>query len=136
MFRFMLCHLYELGVDNEQAYAAILERAIGSPQFRFDWWLRSRSPLDIQRRCQTLIGLVEREMMAAKEQQQKARTGRPLSISATTTPTPSTSSKKRPRHEPQSEASPAKSKKKAKKASTSRQVTASPQRSTKKASKT
>ncbi|GAV00283.1 hypothetical protein RvY_11157 [Ramazzottius varieornatus] len=136
--RFMLCHLYELGVDNEQAYATILERAIASPQFRFDWWLRSRSPVDIQRRCQTLIGLVEREMMAAKEQQQKARTGRPLNIGATPTSTPtlSTSSKKRPREEPQSEASPAKSKKKAKKASTSRQVTASPQRSSKKASKT
>ncbi|OQV11664.1 SWI/SNF-related matrix-associated actin-dependent regulator of chromatin subfamily A member 5 [Hypsibius exemplaris] len=71
--RFLLCHLYRLGVDNEKAFGEILELACQAPQFRFDWWLRSRSPADIQRRCHTLITLVEKEMTASKEEAKRER---------------------------------------------------------------
>jgi SWI/SNF-related matrix-associated actin-dependent regulator of chromatin subfamily A member 5 len=54
-------------VDNDKAYSEMLEVACQSSQFRFDWWLRSRSAADLQRRCHTLIGLVEKEMASLKE---------------------------------------------------------------------
>lgn len=66
------------------AYANILELACQTPQFRFDWWLRSRSVLDIQRRCHTLIGLVEKEMASLKEaKQEQEKRGRKLGLTTT-----------------------------------------------------
>lgn len=32
------------------------------PQFRFDWYIKSRTSTELQRRCNTLIGLIEKEM--------------------------------------------------------------------------
>lgn len=31
------------------------------PVFRFDWFFESRSPQDLQRRCNTLLGMIEKE---------------------------------------------------------------------------
>lgn len=32
-----------------------------APQFRFDWFIKSRTAMELQRRCNTLITLIERE---------------------------------------------------------------------------
>lgn len=32
------------------------------PAFRFDWFIKSRTPIEIGRRCTTLIALVDKEM--------------------------------------------------------------------------
>lgn len=41
-----------------------------APQFRFNWFLKGRTAIELQRRCNTLITLVEREY---QEQEEKDR---------------------------------------------------------------
>ena len=38
-----------------------------APQFRFDWFLKSRTSTELQRRCNTLITLIERENQEFEE---------------------------------------------------------------------
>ena len=94
-FRFMICHLHRIGIDNEKAYDDIAELSRKAPQFRFDWWIRSRTAVDIQRRCNTLVGLIEREVLGDEEKNKK-RGPRllPASAPAKTTVTPQTSTRK------------------------------------------
>ena len=33
-----------------------------SPAFRFDWFIKSRTATELQRRCSTLIALIEKEL--------------------------------------------------------------------------
>lgn len=50
-----------------------------SPQFRFDWFLKSRTALELQRRCNTLITLIERENLELEEKERlekKKKTGK------------------------------------------------------------
>lgn len=44
-----------------------------SPQFRFDWFLKSRTALELQRRCNTLITLIERENQELEEKERQER---------------------------------------------------------------
>uniref|UniRef100_A0A915MIE9 Uncharacterized protein n=1 Tax=Meloidogyne javanica TaxID=6303 RepID=A0A915MIE9_MELJA len=60
--RFLLFHLYELGFDNENVYDELRQKIRCAPQFRFDWFIRSRTTMEIQRRCNILISLIEKEM--------------------------------------------------------------------------
>lgn len=48
-------------------FAHIFDRS--SPQFRFDWFLKSRTALELQRRCNTLITLIERENQELEEKE-------------------------------------------------------------------
>lgn len=60
-----------------------------SPQFRFDWFLKSRTALELQRRCNTLITLIERENLELEEkerQEKKKKTGKGTGTPATGTP--------------------------------------------------
>lgn len=43
-----------------------------APQFRFDWFLKSRTALELQRRCNTLITLIERENQEIEEKERAA----------------------------------------------------------------
>jgi hypothetical protein len=36
--------------------------------FRFDWFIRSRTAMELQRRCNTLISLIEKEIQESEEQ--------------------------------------------------------------------
>lgn len=50
-----------------------------SPQFRFDWFLKSRKAAELQRRCNTLIMLIERENQELEEKERlekKKKTGK------------------------------------------------------------
>lgn len=40
-----------------------------APQFRFDWFLKSRTAMELQRRCNTLITLIEREVQEWEEKE-------------------------------------------------------------------
>lgn len=44
-----------------------------SPQFRFDWFLKSRTAMELQRRCNTLITLIERENQELEEKERAER---------------------------------------------------------------
>lgn len=40
-----------------------------APQFRFDWFIKSRTAMELQRRCNTLITLIERENQELEEKE-------------------------------------------------------------------
>lgn len=44
-----------------------------SPQFRFDWFIKSRTALELQRRCNTLITLIERENLELEEKERQEK---------------------------------------------------------------
>ena len=59
--RFLLVMLDRYGVDAEGIYEKIRDEIRESPLFRFDWFFLSRTPLEISRRCATLLTTVSRE---------------------------------------------------------------------------
>merc|ERR1711973_850297 len=48
--------------DKENVYEELRAAVRSAPQFRFDWFLKSRTAMELQRRCNTLITLIEREV--------------------------------------------------------------------------
>ncbi|XP_055382405.1 chromatin-remodeling complex ATPase chain Iswi [Condylostylus longicornis] len=73
--RFLVCMLHKLGFDKENVYEELKACIRASPQFRFDWFLKSRTAVELQRRCNTLITLIERENqeLEEKERQEKKK---------------------------------------------------------------
>ncbi|KAJ6627766.1 Chromatin-remodeling complex ATPase chain Iswi [Pseudolycoriella hygida] len=65
--RFLVCILHKLGFDKENVYEELRSAVRYAPQFRFDWFLKSRTALELQRRCNTLITLIERENLEIEE---------------------------------------------------------------------
>merc|ERR1712061_494927 len=59
--RFLVCMLHKLGFDKENVYEELRAAVRNAPQFRFDWFIKSRTAMELQRRCNTLITLIERE---------------------------------------------------------------------------
>ena len=60
-----LCMIQRLGYGNwEELRVAIRQ----SHLFKFDWFLKSRQPPELARRCDTLIRLVEKENAELQEQ--------------------------------------------------------------------
>ncbi|KAF2840227.1 putative SNF2 family helicase/ATPase [Patellaria atrata CBS 101060] len=59
--RFLLVMLDKYGVDTEGIYDKIRDEIRESPLFRFDWFFLSRTPVEISRRCTTLLTTVARE---------------------------------------------------------------------------
>lgn len=64
----MLCKLNEYGLDTEDVYDLIREAVRCAPQFRLDWFIRSRTAAELHQRANTLLTLVEKEMGAEAEQ--------------------------------------------------------------------
>lgn len=65
--------LHKLGFDKENVYDEIRTAVRDAPQFRFDWFIKSRTALDIQRRCNTLITLIEKENQELEEREEEER---------------------------------------------------------------
>ncbi|KAL8782588.1 MAG: hypothetical protein Q9213_005266 [Squamulea squamosa] len=63
--RFLLVMLDRLGVDGEGIHERIRDEIRESPLFRFDWFFLSRTPVEISRRCTTLLTTVAREFETA-----------------------------------------------------------------------
>ncbi|KAI0987163.1 hypothetical protein GJ496_010235, partial [Pomphorhynchus laevis] len=59
--RYLICMLHKLGFDKENVFDELRAYLRMSPQFRFDWYIKSRTAAELQRRCNTLITLIERE---------------------------------------------------------------------------
>ncbi|KAI1938698.1 chromatin remodeling complex Adenosinetriphosphatase [Ophidiomyces ophidiicola] len=59
--RFLLVMLDRHGVDGDGLYEKIREEIRESPLFRFDWFFLSRTPVEISRRCTTLLNTVAKE---------------------------------------------------------------------------
>jgi SWI/SNF-related matrix-associated actin-dependent regulator of chromatin subfamily A member 5 len=59
--RFLLVLLDKFGVDSEGIYDRIRDEIRESPLFRFDWFFLSRTPIEISRRCNTLLTTIVKE---------------------------------------------------------------------------
>merc|ERR1711953_877503 len=71
--RFLVCMLHKLGFDKENVYEELRSTVRNSPQFRFDWFIKSRTAMELQRRCNTLIMLIEKEMNEIEEREKNER---------------------------------------------------------------
>lgn len=77
--RFLVCMLHKLGFDKENVYEELRAAVRSAPMFRFDWFLKSRTASELQRRCNTLITLIERENQELEEKERaekKKKTGK------------------------------------------------------------
>ncbi|KAJ7050499.1 SNF2 family N-terminal domain-containing protein [Mycena amicta] len=102
--RYLLCRLYFYGMQTEDVYERIKRDITEFPVFRFDWFFKSRTPQELQRRCNTLLGMIEKEaeVRQAEEARAKGSKGKKRTIdevkkeSRPSTPSGSSSTAKRP----------------------------------------
>ena len=73
--RYLLCRLNHYGMTADDVYERIKKDITEFPVFRFDWFFKSRSPQELQRRCNTLLGMIEKEAEVAKEAEIKNKGG-------------------------------------------------------------
>ena len=66
--RFLVCMMHQLGHGNWDALKLEVRKAWN---FRFDWYIKSRTPQELGRRCDTLVKLIEKEVNARKRKRQK-----------------------------------------------------------------
>ncbi|KAH8104403.1 slide-domain-containing protein [Phellopilus nigrolimitatus] len=69
--RNLLCRLHQYGLKADDVYERIKKDITELPVFRFDWFFKSRTPQELQCRCNTLLGLIKKE--AEQEQQGEAK---------------------------------------------------------------
>ena len=48
--RFLVCMLHKLGFDRDLVYEELRAAVRSAPQFRFDWFIKSRTAMELQRR--------------------------------------------------------------------------------------
>lgn len=73
--RYLLCRLFHYGMQTEDVYERIKKDITEFPVFRFDWFFKSRTPQELQRRCNTLLTMIEKE--AELEAQEEAAKKQP-----------------------------------------------------------
>uniref|UniRef100_A0A8C5QJK1 SNF2 related chromatin remodeling ATPase 1 n=1 Tax=Leptobrachium leishanense TaxID=445787 RepID=A0A8C5QJK1_9ANUR len=81
--RFLICMLHKMGFDKENVYEELRQCVRNAPQFRFDWFIKSRTAMELQRRCNTLISLIEKENFEIEEKERaekKKRTPKSASL--------------------------------------------------------
>ncbi|KXN66136.1 Smarca5 protein [Conidiobolus coronatus NRRL 28638] len=59
--RFLVIKLAEFGFGNEDVYERIRDSIRSSDLFRFNWFIKSRTSQEINRRCNTLVTLLSRD---------------------------------------------------------------------------
>ncbi|TFY80491.1 hypothetical protein EWM64_g3519 [Hericium alpestre] len=65
--RYLLCRLNYYGMRADDVYERIKKDISEFPVFRFDWFFKSRSTQELQRRCNTLLGMIEKEAEGKEE---------------------------------------------------------------------
>ncbi|KAF9031921.1 SNF2 family N-terminal domain-containing protein [Panaeolus papilionaceus] len=71
--RYLLCRLNHYGMQLDDVYERIKRDITEFPVFRFDWFFKSRSPQELQRRCNTLLGMIEKEEETRASEEAKSR---------------------------------------------------------------
>ncbi|KAG8942747.1 hypothetical protein FRC04_003517 [Tulasnella sp. 424] len=59
--RYLLCRLAYYGLESDEVFEKIKRDICEFPVFRFDWFLKSRTPQEIGRRCTTLLTMISKE---------------------------------------------------------------------------
>jgi len=54
-------------------YERVKQDIFKFPVFRFDWFFKSRSTQELQRGCNTLLGMIEKEAEALAQQEGKSK---------------------------------------------------------------
>lgn len=88
--RFLVCMLEHIGFESDNCYERLRREVRNSPAFRFDWFIKSRTSQELQRRCGTLIQLIEKENEELEEQAKTKKKGQKRK-----TETPASGSKKK-----------------------------------------
>lgn len=71
--RYLLCRLHHYGMQSDDVYERIRKDISEFPVFRFDWFFKSRSVQELQRRCNTLLGMIEKEAEETASASTKAK---------------------------------------------------------------
>jgi SWI/SNF-related matrix-associated actin-dependent regulator of chromatin subfamily A member 5 len=71
--RYLLCRLNYYGMRADDVYERIKKDITEFPVFRFDWFFKSRSPQELQRRCNTLLGMIEKEAEGKQQEDTKTK---------------------------------------------------------------
>ncbi|KAF8879544.1 SNF2 family N-terminal domain-containing protein [Gymnopilus junonius] len=71
--RYLLCRLFHYGMQADDVYERIKKDISEFPVFRFDWFFKSRSQQELQRRCNTLLGMIEKEEETRLSEEAKLR---------------------------------------------------------------
>lgn len=71
--RYLLVSLERIGYGTEDVHEKIRQECRNSPLFRFDWFMKSRTSVEIGRRCNTLISLIAKETDDADEKEHEDR---------------------------------------------------------------
>lgn len=69
--RFLLVMLEHYGYGSDNVYDSIRQDIKNSPLFQFDWFMKSRTSQEIARRCNTLVGLIQKENTDVEEENKK-----------------------------------------------------------------
>ncbi|SAM03058.1 hypothetical protein [Absidia glauca] len=69
--RFLLVMLEHYGYGSDNVYDNIRLDIKNSPLFRFDWFMKSRTSQELSRRCNTLVGLIQKENSEVEEENKK-----------------------------------------------------------------
>ncbi|KAG1729586.1 SNF2 family N-terminal domain-containing protein [Suillus lakei] len=73
--RYLLCRLNHYGMGADDIYERIKKDIMEFPVFRFDWFFKSRTPQELQRRCNTLLGMIEKEAEVRQAEEVKPKGG-------------------------------------------------------------
>jgi SWI/SNF-related matrix-associated actin-dependent regulator of chromatin subfamily A member 5 len=71
--RYLLCRLSHYGMQTEDVYDQTKKDITEFPVFRFDWFFKSQSPQEVQRRCNTPLSMIEKEAELKQQEDAKAK---------------------------------------------------------------
>lgn len=60
--RYLVVQMHRFGLESPTLFEQIRDAIRESPMFRFDWFFLSRTPLELSRRCSTLLTSISREL--------------------------------------------------------------------------
>lgn len=73
--RYLLCRLNHYGMRADDLYECIKKDIMEFPVFRFDWFFKSRTIQELQRRCNTLLTMIEKEAEVRQAEEVKPKGG-------------------------------------------------------------
>ena len=69
--QYLLCCLWHYGMHMDDVYERIKKDITEFPVFRLDWFFRS--PRELQRRCNSLLGMIEKEAALRQSEEAKSK---------------------------------------------------------------
>ncbi|ORX45511.1 hypothetical protein DM01DRAFT_1340018 [Hesseltinella vesiculosa] len=69
--RYLLIMLQHYGYNSDNVYERIQQDIKNYPNFQMDWFIKSRTPQELARRCNTLISLLQKDQTDDDEEKKK-----------------------------------------------------------------